>query len=216
MCVRDCTEQTGGSGLTALLPQPKLAAGQLVSKSTPMATPSSQNMVPYSLSRHGRAALGARRELKKKGKQGAVAKDSRNHENSDSDDEDGPVSFFSHLHSSHTQPEAETMVGVASSEGVASGPDDRHKDQIQAAPSAPKPFSKEAASVDHSDIHPSLVTRLWEESVAGSDDYIQVAADSEPDPRSHPLPAGTPLSGAGPGLSMDDEAVSLVCCWRAK
>ena len=199
VCVCACALQFGGSGLTALLPQPRLTR-KLISKATPTDTPSSQDMVPYALSRHGRAAMAARRDLMKKTRKSKAAEKERNEDDSDSDDSE-PVSFFSHL---DTPSVAEHPAG--GDEGVVSVLGREGEESVQAAPSAPKPFNIETMGVDQSTVDPSLVTRLWEESVGTSDDSLNVEGEREQPHLLSAYPSHMP--GAGPGLSMDDQAVS--------
>ena len=178
----DCLQE-GGAGLTSILPPPRMTASKLVSKTTP----TSQTMVPYTVSRHGRGAA-ASRGMKKVLKHGG-SKERRRGDNSDSDD-DEPVSFFSHLDTPSRDDEEQYKEGVASEDG--SG-------LVQAAPSAPRPFSVERLGDDTNTLEPSLVKRLWEESVEGV---------SQEEEQPHPLvQPPMHLPGAGPGLSMDDQTV---------
>lgn len=186
-------------------------------------------MVPYTLSKQGRAVAAARRDLKKKAPRSRGARREASQDDSDSDEEgEEPVSFFSHLDTpiDPTPPNSSgdnasicstsSMSGVGGilGDGVGRG-------SVEVAPSAPKPFNLETPGGIESEsgynFDPSLMARLWEgpddasaNAIAMGSHYSNTSSSvEEAGDQPHPPPAQpTLLSGAGPGLSMDDKAVS--------
>ena len=98
--------QGGGSGLTALLPQPKGASKLVAGPKNPTTT---KSMVPYTLSKRYQDS---KNRTTAKSKAAALRKakklNSKEEGDSDSDDGDEPVSFFSHLDESRPSSSANT------------------------------------------------------------------------------------------------------------
>ena len=203
-----------GGGLTAILPQPKHAS-KIVTKIT---APAPQTMIPYTLSKRAQAA--AKRQKKPSTTLRNTTKPSTGDaEDSDSDGE--PVSFFSHL--DPTVPISDPLSGnIPASEShpsttatpnsidpsALSTVSDHSADlsilstisdlppPVEAAPSAPRPFSlrEEVNYVD-----PLSEWDVHTEEDTTDERYSKEANKDE---------GGSVLLGAGPGLSMDQQAVS--------
>ena len=152
-------------------------------------------MIPYTLTKRPTPAKKKKRPL-------PSAKSTNAGGDSDSDGE--PVSFFSHLESTNVEPEgADTHSDV---------PSDFHDNSselsLDAAPSAPKPFTigtEGGVAWEESGIfaepYPMENDVNSGEGVVTDEHYEQpVAAPA--------IPTQGSMPGAGPGLSMDDQAVS--------
>ena len=147
----------------------------------------SETMVPYTLSKRAQAAAARQ-------KRGVTSKHSTSSaaaKKDDSDSDEEPVSFFSHLESTDplptSDPHAAAVVASSSENPIV----------VETAPSAPKPFSVEGEG-GYDPIDPLLSG--WGQVEGTVDERFNDVVT--------PIPSEGPLLGAGPGLSMDDQAVS--------
>ena len=213
-----------GTGLTALLPQPRQMASKLVSQTTPTATPSSKGLIPYALSKRKQTtAAAAKRNQKERLTQGKGTSHPTNQEDSDSEGEEGPPSFFSHLDIPRPiLPPASNSSSEMSGGGGSMWGEGRCG-SVEVAPSAPRPFLLEMPGEGTEgetglDIMAASMMKGVGETPA--DDFTAGGVlgghkgslpDGEEGPwnKPHPLPSQPmPVHGAGPGLSIDDETVS--------
>ena len=124
---------SGGSGLTALLPQPKAAPRELGAGRKLVTT---RSMVPYTLSKRRQDSIKSEKARAMKAKLvSAKGKQQTSGDGSDSDEE--PVSFFSHLE--------ETSPQVTSGETPISGGDSAEKTPLLSLTSVVVPQAVSAA-----------------------------------------------------------------------
>lgn len=169
----------------SILPQPKQAS-KLVK--TTGAGPRAA-MIPYTLTKRPAPASVARRRkpvASNKAKPASVGG-----EDSDSDGE--PVSFFSNLEPTKDDSAASNS---HSNDTTTFSSYDNGGSELDVAPSAPKPFTVGEEEVGVASADPS---------------WLVGGVDEQPPPAPGTQEVG-PMLGAGPGLSMDDQAVSGSWC----
>ncbi len=164
-------------------------------------------MVPYTLTSRAKTVAAARARKRPPSKVVTKATKAGGGEGSDSDDGE-PVSFFSHLEggSDRSEPSpASESHPVSAPPNVGPGletpypvspPPNPPLSEVQAAPVAPRPFYQ-GGDPYYTTFDPSM----------GEWNLTEDTTTDTPPTQSRDEKAG-PMLGAGPGLSMDEEAVS--------
>ena len=247
----------GGFGLTALLPQPKTTPTEPEGRRT-----TTSSMVPYTLSKRRQKAIAAEKKAaaRTRALRSKLSKGGERATGGDSDSDDEPISFFSHLDdskptpstptpsvpqpvsnsriiisptqsSSHTMPQSETNTTDTETPCVHKAPaadcsSVNHK-PYQIATSISTEFSQSLEET-----HPAADTYQWYKGgyqCSGQHDPNPQDYYSQHDPTGQGYPTEDersvpgypsespqegieerPMPGPGPGLSIDEQAVSSV------
>ena len=182
------SQRGGAGGLTSILPQPKQGS-KIVVKSGP----STQAMIPHTLTKRPAQAPLKRRKA-------AVTKPTKPTNGQDSDSDGEPSSFFSHLEdlsAAPPPPPPPPPNRIAKQTAETS---------VEAAPSAPKPFSVEREE-DRVSGDPSWLTGEYQWSAEAGEEGVVTDERFNPPPEPAKLQLSS-MPGSGPGLSMDEQAVS--------
>ena len=197
--------QSGGSGLTALLPEPKGGAKELGSGKR--STSSTKTMVPYTLSK--RYQDSKKKSALKKGK--PVKKSSGGGEDSDSDGE-APVSFFS-LDDSTQDPKSSSQVLVSSDPIQEPGPtlesstEQNEEPHHSLGPSLPEQYSYSDYYSTYSGANEQYAV-INDPSVQGYPSQYSEVSQQYSNVNKADTSSASDVSAVGPGLSIDEEQVS--------